>query len=133
MKRNSFRYKGSPTSSTQTIFTGLLGGLANFSQMHIKIHLARPTDFHFFPVERGPKQMAGCKNKRQTKRPTIKKATTYDISKTNVKTGLIRVCNVTACTERNCSEVAKRLWDEQGIEMCKEKVFCIFILNFKFL
>jgi len=34
--------------------------------------------------------MAGCKNKRQTNGPTIKKATTYDISKPNVKTGLIR-------------------------------------------
>lgn len=45
--------------------------------------------------------MAGCKNKRQTKGPTIKKATTYDISETNVKTGLICACNVSACTARN--------------------------------
>lgn len=53
--------------------------------------------------------MAGCKNKRQTKGPTIKKATTYDISETNVKTGLIRACNVSACTERNFVGVANRL------------------------
>lgn len=51
MKRNSFRYKGRPPpplcpAPTHT-FTRLLGGLANFSQMHIKIHLARPTDFVF--------------------------------------------------------------------------------------